>query len=102
MCNGFFSYNFANKQIDRIYREHKEYLQIIINQMSFAKNQHETDELINKIAQCIQLVLRREERLEQFNIFAVFFNSFIETIYLQRTKPNQLFTLIFTYIENGN
>lgn len=44
----FFPFKF-HIQIDRIYREHKEYLQIIINQMSFAKNQHETDELINKI-----------------------------------------------------
>lgn len=40
---------FAHPQIDRFYREHREYLQTIINQMSFTKHAHETSDLINKI-----------------------------------------------------
>ena len=69
----------TNKQIDRIYREHKEYLQIIINQMSFARNQHETDELINKIDRYIsdhesrQLELLKDLAILSKNVSEIFF-----------------------------
>lgn len=77
----FFLFTF-HKQIDRIYREHKEYLQIIINQMSFAKNQHETDELINRIDRYIsdhesrQLELLKDLAILSKNVSELFFVQF--------------------------
>ncbi|XP_031619555.1 uncharacterized protein LOC116338440 isoform X3 [Contarinia nasturtii] len=39
----------VNEQIDCLHREHREYLQTIINATVFAKSSNETNELINKI-----------------------------------------------------
>ncbi|XP_055314990.1 muscle M-line assembly protein unc-89 isoform X2 [Sitodiplosis mosellana] len=94
----------VNEQIDRIYREHREYLQIIINQMSFAKNAHETDELINKIDRYIsdhesrQLELLKDLAILSKNVYGFdktiekysenieLFQSFFST----KNKLNQL------------
>lgn len=65
----------AHPQIDRIYREHREYLQTIINQMSFTKHPYETSDLIHKIDRYIsdhesrQLELLKELAILSKNVY---------------------------------
>lgn len=95
-------------QIDLYYREHKQYLQTIINQISFAKHPNEVNELINKIDQYIsnhesrQLELLKDlatlskcvygfdKTIEKYSENIELFQSFFSTKYQLNALNEQL------------